>query len=284
MRLGRIQTTTGTDFVLQAGAMPWVSFRSLGIHADSTAQAIAACGDVTLEALGSARGETNAELVAPIAQPSKVIAIGLNYGDHIRETGVGAPEYPVAFAKFPNSINGPTDEIVVANELTEQLDYECELAVVIGRPTRSIAREEALNSVFGYAVANDVSAREWQWRDVQYSRSKSFDTFCPIGPWITTADEVNDPQGLALSTLVNGEVRQKSSTAEMIFSVEYLIWYLARGMTLEPGDVLLTGTPHGVGFAMDPPRFLAHGDVVVCEIEKLGRLTNRVCFLRGGPQ
>ena len=165
-------------------------------------------------------------------------------------------------------------------ELTERGDYEVELAVVIGKRTRKVGEDRALDSVFGYTVANDVSARDWQKADGQFDRSKSFDTFCPIGPWITTADEVPDPQGLALRSWVNGELRQDSSTKEMLFDIAHLIHYLSRGMTLEPGDVLLTGTPHGVGFAMEPPRYLAPGDVVECEVEGLGRLRNAVV----GPQ
>ncbi|MGH2698435.1 MAG: fumarylacetoacetate hydrolase family protein, partial [Actinomycetota bacterium] len=180
------------------------------------------------------------------------------------------------FGKFPNSLNDPYGRIVMDEQLTEQGDYEVELAVVIGKTTRRVSEENALQSVFGYTVANDVSARDWQKADRQFDRSKSFDTFCPIGPWITTSDEVPDPQGLSLKSWVNGELRQDSSTKEMLFGVAHLIYYLSRGMTLKPGDVILTGTPHGVGFAMDPPRFLAPGDSVECEVEGLGRLSNAV--------
>ena len=153
---------------------------------------------------------------------------------------------------------------------------------MIGETTKGISEENALSCVFGYTVANDVSARDWQKADGQFDRSKSFDTFCPVGPWITTADQVPDPQGLPLRSWVNEEVRQDSSTKEMLFSVAYLIHYLARGMTLEPGDVILTGTPHGVGFAMDPPQYLKPGDIVECEVEGLGRLKHKVVTPDGG--
>jgi 2-keto-4-pentenoate hydratase/2-oxohepta-3-ene-1,7-dioic acid hydratase in catechol pathway len=166
--------------------------------------------------------------------------------------------------------------------LTEQGDYEAELAVIIGRRARRVSLADALDHVFGYAVANDVSARDWQFADPQFDRSKSFDTFLPVGPWITTADEVPDPQALGIRTWVNGELRQDSSTAEMVFGVAELIEFLSRGMTLEPGDVIVTGTPHGVGFAMDPPRFLAPGDVVRCELDVLGTLENPVVGPDGG--
>jgi 5-carboxymethyl-2-hydroxymuconate isomerase len=200
----------------------------------------------------------------------------LNYGDHIRETGATPPERPILFAKFPSAMTGPYDEVVVDPGLTEQGDYEVELGVVIGTESRRVPAAQALDHVFGYLVANDVSARDWQKLDGQLSRSKSMDTFLPIGPWVTTADEVTDPNDLAIRSTVNGEQRQDSTTAEMIFTVAELIEFCSRTMTLEPGDIILTGTPHGVGYAMDPPRFLASGDVVRCEIEGLGYIENTV--------
>ena len=163
---------------------------------------------------------------------------------------------------------------MVDSRLTARADYEVELAVIMGRSTRDVAEADALDHVFGYTVSNDVSARDAQRADRQFGRSKSFDTFCPIGPWITSADRVADPQALGLWTRVNGEPRQDSSTAKMLFSVAYLIHYLARGMTLEPGDVILTGTPSGVGLFMDPPVFLQPGDVVECGVEGLGTIRN----------
>ena len=212
----------------------------------------------------------------PIVRPGKIIAIGLNYMDHIRETGATAPERPVVFAKFSSSIIGPSDEVIIDPDLTSQGDYEAELAVVIGRPARRVSETDALQHVFGYLVANDVSARDWQKRDGQLSRSKSMDTFCPLGPWITTSDAIAEPNSLAIRSWVNGEPRQDSSTAEMIFSVRQLISFCSQTMTLEPGDVILTGTPHGVGFSRKPPTFLAEGDVIRCEVEGLGYIENVV--------
>lgn len=276
MKIARIQTSNGPDFAVQAADGTWITLTTLGVRATSTAELIEQAGDLAAKVSGRSAGVAEPEFLAPIVRPSKVLAIGLNYRDHIRETNQTEPANPIVFAKFPSAINDPYGRIVMDQRLTEQGDYESELAVVIGRPTRSIGQSEALGCVFGYTVANDVSARDWQKRDGQLDRSKSFDTFCPIGPWITTADEVPDPQGLGVRSWVNGEPRQDSSTSEMIFSVEYLIWYIARGMTLEPGDVILSGTPHGVGFAMHPPRFVVPGDVVECEVAGLGRLRNEV--------
>lgn len=216
------------------------------------------------------------ELLCPVVRPAKVIAIGLNYLDHIRETGATSPQQPVVFAKFPNSLVGPQDPIVIDPQLTNEVDYEIELAVVIGRSCRSVPTAAALDVVFGYTIANDVSPRDLQRTDPQLSWAKSVDGFCPIGPWITTADEIEDPQALAIRSFVNAEPRQSSTTGEMLFSVAELIAFLTRTMTLSPGDVILTGTPHGVGFTMSPPRFLAVGDTVRGEIEKLGYLENRV--------
>jgi len=212
---------------------------------------------------------------APIA-PRKIVAIGLNYLDHIRETGLDHPERPLVFAKFPSSVIGPGEPIVIDSELAERVDWEVELAVVIGRRALRAREADALSYVYGYTVANDVTARDVQFGDGQWVRGKSFDTFCPLGPAIVTADEIPDPQDLALRTRVNDETVQESSTAEMVFGVAELIAYCSRSFTLEPGDVLLTGTPWGCGEFMDPRRSLRPGDVVTCEIDGIGTLSNPV--------
>jgi 5-carboxymethyl-2-hydroxymuconate isomerase len=213
-------------------------------------------------------------LLSPIARPGKIIAIGLNYMDHCREQNVKVPDHPMVFAKFVTSVIGPGDEIVWDPALTNQVDYEVELCVVIGKTARRVTPETALDYVFGYTVANDVSARDLQFSDRQWVRAKSLDTFCPIGPAIVTADQIPDPQALALRATVNGEVLQNSSTAVMIFGVRELVAYLSRAFTLEPGDLILTGTPDGVGVFHKPPRFLQNGDRVVVEVEGIGALEN----------
>lgn len=267
---------TDDGFAVAHPSIGWVSLRELGVNAEDTGEVIAQIDAVRSALVDAPTGRQDVTLRCPIVRPGKVLAIGLNYMDHIRETNSPIPERPVLFGKFSNALNDPYGDIVMDPALTEQGDYEVELAVVIGTPARRVNVDDALAHVFGYAVANDVSARDWQFRDPQYARSKSFDTFCPVGPWITTADEVEDPQALGIRSWVNGERRQDSSTKEMIFGVAELIEFLARGMTLELGDVILTGTPHGVGFAMDPPRYLVPGDVVRCEVEGLGVIENRV--------
>lgn len=214
-------------------------------------------------------------LTTPI-RPGKVVAIGLNYLDHVRETGMEAPAQPLVFAKFPSSVVGPEDEIVIDPTITERVDWEVELAAVIGRRLRNVSVEDALDGVFGYTVANDVSARDVQFGDGQWVRGKSLDTFCPVGPSIVTADEIADPQALKLATRVNGETVQDSSTAEMVFGVAELIAFCSRSFTLEPGDLLLTGTPWGCGEFMDPVRSLHPGDVVETEVEGIGTLRNPV--------
>ena len=283
MRIARIDNErSAPGFAAERDGGGWVSLDALGIEAHTTADVIAAGSAIESRVSGGPDGDVVEDPVflRPVIAPTKVLAIGLNYRDHIRESKAKQPERPILFGKFPNSLNDPYGEIIMDPELTEKGDYEVELAVIIGKMTRGVSEQDALDSVFGYTVGNDVSARDWQRADGQFDRSKSFDTFCPIGPWITTADEVPDPQGLALKSWINGELRQDSSTKEMLFGVAHLIHYLARGMTLEPGDVLLTGTPRGVGSAIKPPRFLVPGDVVECEVEGLGRLRNAVV----GPQ
>jgi 2-keto-4-pentenoate hydratase/2-oxohepta-3-ene-1,7-dioic acid hydratase in catechol pathway len=212
----------------------------------------------------------------PAVLPGKIIGIGLNYMDHVRETGAEVPAEPVVFAKFSSALIGPNDPIEIDPSASEAVDYEAELAVVIGRRVRNASPQTSLDSIFGYCVANDVSARDWQGRDPRITRSKSLDTFCPVGPWLTTAGDIADVQRLAIESRVNGEIRQHSSTEQMIFTVADLVAYLSRGTTLEPGDMILTGTPPGVGFAMDPPRYLRPGDVVECEITGMGSLRNGV--------
>lgn len=277
MRIARVASPSGPLFAIQGGDGSWIDVASLGIEAGTTPELVETSDTLAAVDAGSLTGGlVDPPLLAPVVAPRKLMAIGLNYMDHIRETGSNAPANPILFTKLDTSLTGPTDDIVVDPKLTSMADYETELTAIIGRRTKGISEADALDAVFGYTVANDVSARDCMKADGQLVRAKSFDTYCPIGPWITTADEVPDPQALGIKTLVNGEVRQDSSTSEMVFSVAHLIQFIAQGITLEPGDVLLTGTPHGVGFVMDPPRFLGPGDVVECEVEGLGALRNRV--------
>lgn len=216
------------------------------------------------------------ELLSPLAAPQKIVCIGLNYADHIRETGLPTPEVPLAFVKTAHCLTGPTATVQVPRGTTEQLDWEAELAVVIGRTARDVSVEDATSYVFGYTVANDVSARDAQFSDGQWFRGKNFDGFCPLGPWIATASDVPDPQDLAISARVNGQTVQNSSTKEMIFGVAETIAYLSRYMTLYPGDVIATGTPHGVGMGRDPQLWLHDGDIVEVEVERLGLLHNPI--------
>jgi 2-keto-4-pentenoate hydratase/2-oxohepta-3-ene-1,7-dioic acid hydratase in catechol pathway len=211
----------------------------------------------------------------PNDRPGKIVAIGLNYMDHVRETGMAAPERPLVFTKFPTSLIGDGEAIEIDRGLTERVDWEVELAVVVGREMRDVPAAEALDHVFGYAVANDISARDVQFADGQWVRGKSLDTFCPLGP-VVPAQSVPDPQALGLRTRVNGETVQDSSTAEMIFGVAELLEFCSRSFTLESGDLVLTGTPWGCGEFMDPPRSLQPGDVVEVEVDGVGRLRNPV--------
>lgn len=219
-----------------------------------------------------------ATLLAPLAAPT-ILGIGLNYRQHAAESGMAEPAYPVLFTKGPNTAQRPGGPIELPTHLaSEKVDYECELAVVIGKACKNVARADALDYVLGYTCANDVSARDWQIErgGSQWSRGKFFDTFCPLGPAIVTTDEIPDPNALAIRTVLNGEVVQDWSTSDMIFDVPALIEFLSGSTTLLPGTVILTGTPHGVGMAQDPPRWLRPGDVVTIEIEGIGPLTNPV--------
>ncbi len=226
------------------------------------------------ETTGSGLPLSEVQLLAPVPDPSKIIAIGLNYRDHAVEAEMSPPAIPLIFAKFPSAIIGPGADITWDPEYTSQVDYEAELAVVIGRRARGVAEHEALDYVFGYTCLNDVSARDLQFSDGQWVRGKSLDTFCPIGPWIVTADEISDPQRLAIACWLNGERVQDANTADMYFGVAELIACCSEAFSLEPGDIIATGTPPGVGAFRQPARFLRDDDELVVEIEAIGRLVN----------
>jgi acylpyruvate hydrolase len=214
-------------------------------------------------------------LRAPLPRPGKIVCVGLNYHDHCREQGIEPPPYPPLFAKFANAIASPGDEIT-RPRATEKLDLECELAVVIGRRGKGIAPEDALGHVFGYTILNDITMRDLQREDHRWLRAKGSDGFAPIGPVVVTADELPNADSLSLRSSVNGETWQDSSTAEMVFDVPTIIAFASRTITLEPGDIIATGTPAGVGHFQDPPRYLHHGDQLRCEIEGIGALENSV--------
>lgn len=217
------------------------------------------------------------KLLAPIAPPT-ILCIGLNYRQHAEETGAKIPEHPVLFIKAANALNHPGDPIVIPRVAPAEVDYECELAVIIGRSAKNVPRSEALDYVLGYTCANDVSARRWQKEGggKQWCRGKSFDTFCPLGPCLVTPEDIPNPNNLHIKTTLNGDTMQDSSTSDMIFDVPTLISFLSEGTTLLPGTVILTGTPQGVGFARTPPVFLNPGDRVTIEIERIGTLANPV--------
>ena len=213
---------------------------------------------------------------APVPRPSKIVCVGLNYVDHAAETEMELPQVPLLFAKLPNSITGP-ESVIELPPLTRKLDYEAELAVVIGAPARDVAPGEALGVVGGYMNLNDVSARDVQLDEGgQWTRGKSFDTFAPTGPFVLSADEVDDPQDLSIACRLNGETVQSSSTAQMVFSVAELVAFISRSTTLLPGDIIATGTPPGVGMGRRPPLYMADGDEVVVAIAGLGELRNVV--------
>jgi len=218
------------------------------------------------------------DLLAPI-EPRTIYGIGLNYRKHAEETGAKIPGHPIVFLKSPTAIQDPEGPIVLPRKLrSDEVDFEAELGVIIGCECKNVSKEEALNYVLGYTIANDVSARDWQktWGGSQWCRGKTFDTFCPIGPAYVTADSIKDPNNLAVATRVNGVTMQQSNTRDMIFSVAEIIEFLSGSTTLEPGTLILTGTPEGVGMGRKPPVYLKPGDVVEIEIEGIGILRNPV--------
>jgi len=210
----------------------------------------------------------------PITNPSKIVAIGLNYADHVRESKGETPESPLIFAKFPNSLIGNNERITWDINLAKKVDFEAELAVIIGETIRKCTKLEAMDAIFGYTCANDVSARDLQFGDGQWVRGKSLDTFCPLGPWIVTKDEVQDPHALGIRCLLNGKLMQDSNTSMLIFKLPELISFISNNFTLLPGDIILTGTPHGVGAFRSPSVYMKNGDEVAVEIENIGRLVN----------
>jgi 2-keto-4-pentenoate hydratase/2-oxohepta-3-ene-1,7-dioic acid hydratase in catechol pathway len=246
------------------------------LQADGSAQQIA--GDIWGEFSVTSRPATVAKLLAPVA-PSNFLCVGLNYRQHAVESKAAIPEFPVLFMKLASAVQNPGDPIVLPRRLrSNEVDYEAELAVVIGRTCKNVSRDRALDYVLGYTCANDVSARDWQgkWGGSQWCRGKTFDTFAPLGPSLVTREEIPNPNALALRLDINGEVLQDWNTNDMIFDVPRLVEFLSGSTTLPAGTVILTGTPQGVGFARKPPRWLKAGDVVTVSIEKIGALSNPV--------
>ena len=223
------------------------------------------------------REERIERLLAPVA-PVNILALGINYRKHGEETALSVPVEPILFLKATSSVTGPGHPILLPAAGPDQVDYEAELAVIIGKTAKNITPAEAPEYIFGYTCANDVSARDWQFdrQKGQWARGKSFDTFCPLGPWIVTKEEIGDPDDLAIRALLNGRTVQESRTSEMIFDIRTIVSRLSRSMTLHPGTVILTCTPEGVGFARRPPLFLKPGDEIRVEIEKIGTLSNPV--------
>lgn len=275
-RLGAVQSTPGGQQVFDLNAL------DARLPADMLGflEAGSAAHELAKQALSSASPAqgldyTAVTLKAPIPRPGKILCIGQNYLAHAAEANAGASPYPIIFSKQANAVIGPGEPIVVPVETSEP-DYEGELAVVIGKRARRVSEAQALDYVAGYMPLNDVSARDWQGRTSQWLMGKTFDTFAPMGPALVTADEIADVQDLVVRTVIGGEVLQEASTSLMIFSVANLIAYITQVVTLEPGDVIATGTPAGIGAARKPPRWLCDGDIVRVEIERVGVLENPV--------
>ncbi len=217
------------------------------------------------------------ELLSPLPNPPKIICLAFNYYDHARDAGLTPSEEPVIFLKPSTALNSPHGTII-SPSYVKRLDYEAEIAVIMGKKVKKISEEESLDAIFGYMIFHDVSARDIQFRDKQFTRGKSIDTFAPCGPWITTKDEIDDPQSLKIMTIVNGEIRQNSSSNNMVIPIRKIISSLSNLITIEPGDIISTGTPAGVAMSMKEPRYLKHNDVVEITIEKLGTIKNKISF------
>jgi 2-keto-4-pentenoate hydratase/2-oxohepta-3-ene-1,7-dioic acid hydratase in catechol pathway len=218
------------------------------------------------------------ELLTPLSNPSKIICLAFNYYDHAKDAGLTPSYEPVIFLKPRTALNNPYNDILCPGNV-QRLDYEAEIAVVIGKTTKKVSEDEALNSIFGYMIFHDVSARDIQFQDKQFTRGKSIDTFAPCGPWITTKDEIKDPQNLKIITKVNGEVRQNSTSSKMVIPIKKIISSLSQLITIEPGDIISTGTPAGVAMSMNDPKYLKDGDLVEISIENLGTIRNKVIFI-----
>ncbi len=266
-RIGVVEGTTVVDLAAAAPELPteMAAFLAAGEAAMVAARA----------AVGPRLALADVRLEAPVARPGKFLAVGVNYADHIAEMGLETPDFPNLFAKLATAINGPYDP-VERPRVSDSLDYEAELGFVIAKRCRHVPRERAAEVLAGYVVVNDVSVREWQRMTDQVVMAKGFDTCCPYGPWIATAETVGDPGRLAVKCWVNGELRQDSNTAEMTFGCYELVEILSRAVTFEPGDVVATGTPPGVGAGFSPPKYLQPGDTVRIEIETIGHIENRV--------
>ena len=270
-RIGVVDGEAIVDLSAAAPSLPTEMCAFLAAGADALAAARQAAESANAPRLALA----DVTVEAPILRPPKILAVGLNYRDHIAETGMQTPKYPMIFNKQSTAVTGP-DTAIHVPRVSGDVDYEGELAVVIGRFSRHVPKNRAAEVIAGYTIAHDVSVRDWQRRVPTFTMGKSFDTHCPLGPYLVTADEVGDPHALDLKTWVNGEMRQSSNTCQLLFDCFDLVEHLSTAFTLEPGDVISTGTPGGVGFAMKPPKYLKPGDRVEIAIDKLGELENRV--------
>jgi 2-keto-4-pentenoate hydratase/2-oxohepta-3-ene-1,7-dioic acid hydratase in catechol pathway len=285
MRIARYRTGSSTEFVV-GDSQGFVRLSELGFTVNSTAEVCESEREIRAAftqrcatgspLAGPSLDEVREKLDSPVTPGCNIICVGLNYRAHMEEMKLDDNAQPVLFAKWPSSLTGPCDGIPHDEAFSRQLDYEVELGLIIGRRIARKQKGRLLDSVLGYVVGNDVSARDVQFAEANWTRAKSATGFLPLGPWITTADEISDPQNLQISCLVNGEVRQLANTAQMIFSIETILSHATQTMDLLPGDLVLTGTPSGVAMGMKVPGWLSHGDNVRCEIESLGQLDNRI--------